>query len=348
MKRFALPLLLLAIATTAPAQTFKDYLRMRHQYGVTKASPENAIQGLNGSKVVEIQGVVKGNFQMDGHSSLLVVRPTGETHEVLTDVVPDWLVETEASARFLVRATGNGGPTPRLAMIGVAPEAEVAKIDAAEEAKRQKLVAATTAKKPVSRRNEPVLTSRGGGLYGTIGRRGSRLEAPQAPQRQWVLPSSEVTPIYAGFIKKVNRRLSNAEAFSMGQAIVGFCMQERVDPRLVMAMIMVESGFDPNSVSRTGAAGLGQLMPDTARWMGVRDPFNSTENLYGAIKLIRTHMDNYHRQTGGDDYRSLVLSIAAYNAGAGAVKRAGGVPAYRETQNYVRKVLSLYYRFAGV
>jgi soluble lytic murein transglycosylase-like protein len=111
---------------------------------------------------------------------------------------------------------------------------------------------------------------------------------------------------------------------------------------------MVESGFNPNSVSRSGAMGLGQLMPGTARWMGVADPFDTTQNLYGSVKLLRQHLDKYRRQTGGEDFESLVLSLAAYNAGEGAVRRHGGVPPYRETQSYVRKVVGLYYKLAGM
>jgi soluble lytic murein transglycosylase-like protein len=112
-------------------------------------------------------------------------------------------------------------------------------------------------------------------------------------------------------------------------------------------MVMVESGFDPSSTSHSGAMGLGQLMPGTARWMGVNDAYDTTENLYGTVKLIRTHL-NQHRRGKGDDLASLTLALAAYNAGVGAVSRAGGVPHYRETQAYVRKVIRLYFGLCGI
>ncbi|MCB8931914.1 MAG: lytic transglycosylase domain-containing protein [Chthonomonadaceae bacterium] len=115
-----------------------------------------------------------------------------------------------------------------------------------------------------------------------------------------------------------------------------------------MAMLMVESGFDPGATSRTGAMGLGQLMPGTARGMGVGNPYDSIENLYGTVRLIRGHLDKYGKQTGNaGSYESLVLALAAYNAGGGAVARHGGVPPYRETQNYIRKVIALYERLSG-
>jgi soluble lytic murein transglycosylase-like protein len=81
--------------------------------------------------------------------------------------------------------------------------------------------------------------------------------------------------------------------------------------------------------------------------MGVSDAYDTTENLYGTVKLIRTHLNQYRRQTGSE-FESIRLSLAAYNAGVGAVSRAGGVPQYRETQNYVKKVIRLYYGLCGL
>jgi soluble lytic murein transglycosylase-like protein len=155
-----------------------------------------------------------------------------------------------------------------------------------------------------------------------------------------------VTPIYSRFIRHENPRLSEGEATRIAQGIIGFSLQYKVDARLIMAMVMVESGFDPNAVSRTGAMGLGQLMPGTASDLAVSHPFDSMDNLYGTVKLVRSNLDQYKAQTG-KDFDALVLSLAAYNAGPGAVRRAGGVPAYQETQNYVRKVISLYYQLSG-
>jgi soluble lytic murein transglycosylase-like protein len=133
----------------------------------------------------------------------------------------------------------------------------------------------------------------------------------------------------------------------IAQGVVGFSLRYGVDARLVMAILMTESTFDPNEVSHAGARGLGQLMPDTARELGVRNVHDPAENIYGSVKLMRQHLDRYYRQTRGDGFQALVLSLAAYNAGPGAVRRHGGVPPYRETQRYIQKVQRYYRAFRG-
>jgi len=110
--------------------------------------------------------------------------------------------------------------------------------------------------------------------------------------------------------------------------------QHDVAPRLVHAMIRVESNFNPRAVSRTGAQGLMQLMPATAQRYQVNDPFNPRANIEGGIRYLK----DLFRQFPGDIRRTL----AAYNAGEGAVRRFGGIPPYPETQQYIERVLTLY------
>ena len=107
-----------------------------------------------------------------------------------------------------------------------------------------------------------------------------------------------------------------------------------LDPGLVLAVVSVESAFRPEAVSRKGAQGLMQLMPATAASLGVKDVFDPVENLDGGSRHLGSLLTLY----GGD----LVSALAAYNAGAGAVARHGGVPPYRETRAYVKKVLERY------
>ena len=111
-----------------------------------------------------------------------------------------------------------------------------------------------------------------------------------------------------------------------------------VEPALVQAVITAESGFNPNALSRRGASGLMQLMPDTARRYGVQNIFDPVENVHGGVRYLKDLLAMFH----GD----LRLALAGYNAGENAVIRAGNrIPPYVETQNYVPKVIDIYHRF---
>ena len=110
----------------------------------------------------------------------------------------------------------------------------------------------------------------------------------------------------------------------------------RVDPALVRAVIETESNWNSTAVSSKGALGLMQLVPGTAQQMGVSNAFDPKQNLDGGVRYLHTLLERYN----GD----LDKALAAYNAGPGAVDRAGGVPRYRETREYVQKVTDSYFR----
>ncbi len=138
---------------------------------------------------------------------------------------------------------------------------------------------------------------------------------PGLEARQGVSPSSSParlpTTIYDSFIERV-------------------AQEEGLAPELIKAVALAESGFNPHAVSPKGAQGLMQLMPATAAAYGVSDAFDPLENLGAGARHLRSLLDEFN----GD----VTLALAAYNAGSGAVRRHGGVPAYRETRDYVSKV----------
>ena len=107
--------------------------------------------------------------------------------------------------------------------------------------------------------------------------------------------------------------------------------RHQVDPRLVHAVITVESRYQARARSRKGAMGLMQLMPATARELQVDDPWDPAANIDGGVRHLKQLLDRF----------DVHLAVAAYNAGAGAVRKFGGVPPFRETQAYVRQVLRL-------
>ncbi|MFZ0278874.1 MAG: lytic transglycosylase domain-containing protein [Candidatus Sulfotelmatobacter sp.] len=136
-------------------------------------------------------------------------------------------------------------------------------------------------------------------------------------------------------IVNANFRGPTASPGDIDSAIEAAAARHNVDPNLVRAVVKVESNFNPNAVSRKGAMGLMQLMPSTARQLKVRNPFDPAQNVDAGVRHLKQLLESYD----GD----IKLTLAAYNAGAGAVARSSGVPAYAETQNYVRRITNLYY-----
>jgi soluble lytic murein transglycosylase-like protein len=144
----------------------------------------------------------------------------------------------------------------------------------------------------------------------------------------------EATWVYPGLDPGVDRSRSGKPwkhgSGSFQDLIVEACEKHQVPANLVRAVIKAESNFNPKAVSRSGAKGLMQLMPATAKNLGVKDPFNPRQNIEGGVRLLRQLLNRYDNQ--------LDLALAAYNAGTVAVDRYQGIPPYRETQIYVPRV----------
>ncbi len=313
------------LAASSLAHTIEEYMKLRDRHGIERASGVAALETLIGEKILEIDGIVQGTMRFgEGPIILLLAGSDGESLEVRVDTLPLWMNGHRIEARLLIRARRDVESGPLHAHLIAAQHTPLVQ---AEEVKREK---AREAKRKAQAQPPPLRPS----------------PPPQTPARQWVVPVSEAEPYYVEFILRRNKKLPPQEAVRIARSVIGFSLQYGVDARLVMAMVLVESGFNPAATSHAGAMGLGQLMPGTAKGLGVANAYDSVENLYGTVKLVRGHLEKYQKQSG-DDYQALVLSLAAYNAGSGAVRRHGGVPPYKETQAYIKKVVELYRKLAG-
>ena len=137
------------------------------------------------------------------------------------------------------------------------------------------------------------------------------------------------------YIKNSNLKLKNGEIEWIYNRIDKYSRQYNIDPYLIVAVMEKESSFNHETISNSGALGLMQLMPSTAKELGV-NPKRAEENIEGGIRYLRQQLDKY------DGKYKVHYALASYNAGAGAVRKFGGIPPYAETQNYVRKIVEKY------
>jgi soluble lytic murein transglycosylase-like protein len=149
---------------------------------------------------------------------------------------------------------------------------------------------------------------------------------------------------YAGALRAFAPALDDRRALLLAARVVAEADAARLDARLVVALVAVESSWNPRAVSPAGARGLGQLMPATATALGV-DPDDANANLRGTVRHLAGLLERYGRYAPQERY---VRALAAYNAGAGAVDRYGGLPPFAETRLYVNRVIVLWRRLCGV
>ena len=157
------------------------------------------------------------------------------------------------------------------------------------------------------------------------------LNASEDSKQVFKLDTPPVMPFGALSMSTRNGKLSKNEILNIIDATAN---KYGVDNKLVRALVKQESGFNPNAKSYVGALGLMQLMPATAAGLGVKDPLDPVQNVDGGVRYLKSMLDRFNGNK--------ILALAAYNAGPNAVKKYNGVPPYKETQNYVRSILSMY------
>ena len=118
-----------------------------------------------------------------------------------------------------------------------------------------------------------------------------------------------------------------------------YAQKNNLDPDFIKAVVKQESGFNPDATSKCGAMGLMQLMPQTAKGLGVVDAYDPEQNIEGGVKYLKSMLNRFNNDPK--------LALAAYNAGPGAVQKYGDIPPYKETQNYVKNILASYEAIKG-
>ncbi|GAB4466007.1 MAG: hypothetical protein OHK0029_37050 [Armatimonadaceae bacterium] len=338
------------------SSTIAQYLSLRQKYppapGVTPAALGMGAPELTG-KTLEVEGRLSGVVHSDTGAALLMLSTT--EHGSLTlkmALVPRWM-KPGTLVRALVTTPERETDEvrigmPELLVVAAVPSSEFATHEAQQkrlaaeraESERQRAALAVKSAPPM----RATYSSRSSGRS-VAGQRitYANVVTMLSPAAQGVLG------YYQGFIQDWNKKLTEGEAQVIASAILLFCEEYDVDPRLVVAMVIAESDFRPHITSHKGAMGLGQLMPDEVKELGITDPYDLVQNIYGAVYLLRKRLDKYSGGAAREDLqmKHIILALASYNAGMGAVKKYGGVPPYRETQNYVKKIERIYRDLCG-
>lgn len=337
----------LALLSAGLSQELESYLKQRKTHKTQGVSPLISLEIVVGTKVIEVEGRVSGYIRGDEDYSLLLQTSEGKSLAIKAKTLDSWLLSGQVPTRALIRVTRkNAVEAAEYHLVAAIPPAIIARWENEEKARLAQIeqqkrwqqqqqatnAAASQSKRASTSRSNSALSSRG-------------KSSPTAP----ALMSGDSYSAYYRFIRSYNKRLSHEDADIITRAILHYSNYYGVDPRFITAIVLVESGFNPNAKSRAGAMGLGQLMPGTARGMGVVNPYDPVDNLEGSIRLVRGHLEKYWQQSGNpQNWEHVILTLAAYNAGSGAVRKHGGVPPYKETQNYVQKVIRVYKQLCGI
>lgn len=315
---------LLTLAAAAPSHAaLSDYLAARKQFppraGVTLATVRKNPAAFQNA-VVEIRGVVSG-VSRSGSESTILIR-SGEDSAMVSASSGADLPGSGEYVRALVTVEGGGN----FSLLSVVTESEIGSRDLDPPAKPVAATPVTAKTKtptrwPVAQHNRSSTASRG------------------------AYTDPRILSMYKQVVEAFNPKLTEAQATIISRSVIESSYKQGVDARFIMAIFAAESGFKPKATSRVGAMGIGQLMPGTAKGLGVKNAYDPEENIQGAVKLLQKHWLTYSKQT--DDFGKFVaLVCSAYNAGPGAVKKYGGVPPYKETRQYIQRVNKYYSIFA--
>jgi hypothetical protein len=356
-----------ARAQISPA-AFDDMKRQAKATRIASASElRDNTDNLDG-KTVEMQGIVSGLLTREG-SKMVMLKIGGDM--VVLSVAPEAItpnVRAGSSLRLLVRVNASSkehlysilacAETPKTAAAGnsqTAPPEDGAEITASMVSAADNetdvipqppvIISPFVTTVPAPRRQANPLAARGGdGASTRLAPAKIKKPAPAAAPSSFDTEEviQEQKPAYEAIVRQHNKKLRPEVVEEIAEALLRAGTKYNMDPRFLAAIIAVESDFDVACLSNSGAMGLGQLMPFNLPECGVKNPWNPTENIFGTACLLRGHLNDYKNRPNGT-----LLAVAAYNAGPGAVRRAGyKVPGGAQVQRYVWKVYYRYKAFA--
>ncbi len=313
-------------AACAGSLPVKEYLTLRKKlmsktpYDTIRQNPSSSV-----GEIIEVCGKINGSCTNAAGCVVVLNCVNGESLMLRTETLPQ-----ESSGTMIVCLAKVGeecsGSLTDLRIIGYTYYTDYVRWQQ-EQAKKEQ--AAKLAKKEIARKLET-----------------RQAKAPVSRHTS----AEDIVAAYRNAVKKFNPSLSLSQAELLARSVLEFSAQYKVDPRLVCAVILAESHFRPSATSRSGAQGLGQLMPSTAAGLGVSNAYDPVQNIYGSTRYIRSMLDRVVGKSEWNNltFNDLALALAAYNAGPGAVKRHGGIPPYKETKNYVARVTSIYRKLCGI
>lgn len=315
----------ISIGSAAYAASITDYAAVRDQASITTlaATDQLALQFPgHAGQVIEVEGIVNGIFSSNGATGFLLQVDPNQTL-IFTTQRDDQDIAIANKLRVLGRIPTEGTVLDALTLTRLNPIAATPGQNAG-----------MTAQNPDGNLTPPstMPTEHRPPVYFYQGLRTDNSGLP-VPNSTGLAQRPDVVQKYAQKIKAINSAVTDDMATKIAYTILDKCERYNVDPRLTMALVAQESRFNPNAVSRTGARGLGQLMPSTASRLGVHNAFDIEENLDGSVRYLREQLQAFG---------NISLALAAYNAGPTNVKRYGGVPPFRETQNYVQVIWTNY------
>jgi soluble lytic murein transglycosylase-like protein len=321
----------------------EEYFKVRERAQVVTSFTSEQVQtqpDLFVGKLLEVRGTVSAIAGSDSQTTLLIATPAGGSPTMVMlppdKRLSDWpFLDVGIGVRMLCQIVKIGGSSSGSLEVAVpVKEYEAGVVEQArakaDAAKKAALAARQQQRKPTA-----------------LASRGVSANAYRPGAATYSYSDAQLVEIYGNAVRYFNRRLAVGDAQKIAAIIINYSRKYGLDARLVMSVIAVESNFNQNAVSPVGAMGLGQLMPGTASDLGVSNAYDAKANLEGSTRLLSSHIRNMTAD-GRPTEEAIKLALACYNAGAGAVKKYKGIPPYRETQNYVKKITRLYRQMCGL